>query len=477
MVHATNKGRIDVVSSLLRRGARATPTTSNQPTAFYEACAFWQRATSHEQQRAKELIDLLMEHRADPFAANYAPITPLSLVTREREEFLNILLCHAVTQNNLPLTQRLLDARADVNRVHSRRGMTPLSIACLEGHRDMVSLLLDRGAEVDPVDNNPLYGVLADERFEIAELLIRRGANPARLVRFSFGAGRSLVGELLLLDNLNGAAFLVQRFQDRLPEADVRAFYSTLFPPRRTVPDDYRPPDWLPNIPSPLTPPTGTTETIDATATGNALRSLRSDASLQDILRVLLRDPRFTRAWERAGRPTLEEVGDEAFIVDGVSVFPRGWGAQCDCTSNKIQINRDARLFYKIQVLIFETMNLVQKENFLLLDRRRASGQLGREEYTQLTERIEYNSEIWTREIHHSLGLTDAPIRNFSQVWGDVQKTHEGAHLSHADSYRSIWDNENGRRFLATKGDEVRKRADELRARRRFGSPGKAPHG
>lgn len=337
------------------------------------------------------------------------------------------------------------------------QGDFPLRLACTRNHRDAVSLLLDRGADAD----SGLHKALYCEHFEIADLLIGRGANPVKLGSHK----QSLVIDLLAFNKLRGAAYLVGKYRDRLPAIDVRAFHEVLSPVQETVPNDFALPSWLREIPSPLTPPSSG-ETIDLTAIGNALRALRRDASIHDILPILRRDPRFERAWLRAGCTTLEEVGDAAFVdAEGKSIFPSGTGAHCYPSLNKIQIHRNESLPRKIHSLIFETMNLVQKENFRIVDNRMDSGQLGREERTLLDERIEHNSETWSGEIYRSLGFTELPPRTFSQAWEMVQRTSPASSLSHADSYRTAWDRTAAKTFLATDTGRgaVQKRADEIR--------------
>ena len=86
----------------------------------------------------------------------------------------------------------LIVARADVNRC-SREGQSPLRIAALEGHQDVVFWLLAAGAETEKSQiirilglfchaATPLWVSCKKRCVEIVSLLIAEGANTARKV-------------------------------------------------------------------------------------------------------------------------------------------------------------------------------------------------------------------------------------------------------------------------------------------------------
>ena len=69
---------------------------------------------------------------------------------------------------------------ADVN-ARDDQGMTLLHWACDRDHRELATVLLDRGADVDAVDGDgmtPFHLAVLCENDDLALLLIRRGANP-----------------------------------------------------------------------------------------------------------------------------------------------------------------------------------------------------------------------------------------------------------------------------------------------------------
>ncbi len=80
----------------------------------------------------------------------------------------------------------LLVARgADVNRADAGQRWTPLHFAARDQRADLVRLLLDAGADVDPVDsfgNTPLWRAVmtAQGNLDTVHLLVARGADPRR---------------------------------------------------------------------------------------------------------------------------------------------------------------------------------------------------------------------------------------------------------------------------------------------------------
>jgi ankyrin repeat protein len=74
----------------------------------------------------------------------------------------------------------LLDHGAKVN-VRNSYGSAPLHDAALGGQREIIEMLLDRGAELDARDEEsgatPLYNAASWGKLEVVRLLIEKGAD------------------------------------------------------------------------------------------------------------------------------------------------------------------------------------------------------------------------------------------------------------------------------------------------------------
>lgn len=85
------------------------------------------------------------------------------------------LLMIASRNGNMPLLQALLARRASVNR-RNQHGDTALLMAALKPAPDAAKLLIDNGADLDPIGWTPLHYAVFSGSKAIAGLLIAKGA-------------------------------------------------------------------------------------------------------------------------------------------------------------------------------------------------------------------------------------------------------------------------------------------------------------
>ncbi|EDS33842.1 conserved hypothetical protein [Culex quinquefasciatus] len=120
-------------------------------------------------------------------------------------------LHYAVWQNNEPAVQLLLVRNADINAI-DEVGYSALHLAAEHGYNDLAKQLLDAGCKVDyrePTDDpyprttlcdEPLRLALRNRHYEVARLLLERGADPNK--RYFFGSEINLATDVESLELL-----------------------------------------------------------------------------------------------------------------------------------------------------------------------------------------------------------------------------------------------------------------------------------
>lgn len=97
-----------------------------------------------------------------------------SFVSRE------IILHHAVTNENLSGVLKVLESDVDVNHMRPP-GITPLHIACVAGNIKFVTALAEKGADIHLKTNlglSPLKLAFLFGHFSVAEYLLSQGSDP-----------------------------------------------------------------------------------------------------------------------------------------------------------------------------------------------------------------------------------------------------------------------------------------------------------
>lgn len=137
-----------------------------------------------------QVASLLISHGANIEAVGLAGETPLYMALWEGHPDVVSLLCsnkkdldiHEASALGEPeRVTELLEANPALVNHKGRQGRTPLHDAVRLGQKDVVELLIDRGADMTATDGmgwTPLYNVLDTGHIDVASLLLARGASP-----------------------------------------------------------------------------------------------------------------------------------------------------------------------------------------------------------------------------------------------------------------------------------------------------------
>lgn len=167
-----------------------------------------------------------------------------TLNEKEQRDALQSMLTMAASNGEVDRVRRILNGQAkefvDVNAPDAE-GTPPLIYASCFGHEEVVSVLLDAGAEVDKQDKNQwssLMWAMTNRHKTIAKLLLDHGASPeikssTGRTAFDFLAPNSEMSDYLhesgynignvgVTDDFYNAGFSQDRFEEEMAESEMR---------------------------------------------------------------------------------------------------------------------------------------------------------------------------------------------------------------------------------------------------------------
>ena len=205
-------GRVETVKFLLEKGADTTLRNNMGGIAIDGAKLDWTFA--------KGIISMLQLEvdEAEVKAGRNKVIELLSGQPSNSSQSHN--LWEVVAAGDLSAIKDALDDGVDLNAQDPQFGSTPLSWAALMGHTEVVTLLLERGADVNAQNRDgatPLHSAAFLGRTETVKLLLEKGADPK--LRNNTGSpaidGAKLDWEL--------SKFIIGMLKIEVNEAEVKA--------------------------------------------------------------------------------------------------------------------------------------------------------------------------------------------------------------------------------------------------------------
>jgi hypothetical protein len=159
--HANSKLGLDVATWLLSKGVSAD--SAGRLGSISGTAPLYLAADLND----LAMVQLLLGHGADPNR----------LSSGGSHNNSSLYLC--AERGSVAVAQALIAHGADVEKPDSGDGSTPLCVACLNGHLEIVQMLLQAGADPNKAKTSgttPLYFCAQGDHLPIAKLLIKAGA-------------------------------------------------------------------------------------------------------------------------------------------------------------------------------------------------------------------------------------------------------------------------------------------------------------
>ncbi|VDI25530.1 ankyrin repeat domain-containing protein 17 [Mytilus galloprovincialis] len=156
---ACEKGRIAVVRYLMKSNEDINAGKADETTALSATC----------QNGHTEVAQLLLDNKADINITNIYnqnTLTPLFLACRHG--------CHDTVKYLLDLNGQALNSRVDTTIKH-KKGWSALHVACQNGHKEVIKLLIDVGININDTTNSgstPLHKACFGGQYETVKFLL-----------------------------------------------------------------------------------------------------------------------------------------------------------------------------------------------------------------------------------------------------------------------------------------------------------------
>jgi len=156
--HAARVGAITIVKSLLDRGVNMNGGNNDGKTPLYVAAASGQR----------QVVEFLLDRGADPDSRNHYQLDRVESLGGDWQFHHQANIFEYIWYYST------------LASIRNRHGLTPLFGAALNGHREIVELLLARGATVNvrnPDGTTPIHYASQKGHFPVVRLLLDHGAD------------------------------------------------------------------------------------------------------------------------------------------------------------------------------------------------------------------------------------------------------------------------------------------------------------
>ena len=185
LAYACVKGHKEIVSLLKSCGAHLKPTLENTQ-------ALWNTALKEDQTSIvkvlfKTIYSTALNYHDEKLIDKLVSLFKQKSHSKKEPKCLCTLIKKGIEHGSKEVIQTILNHKINVSTIKTKSGATPLHIAVLHGHYELVYMLLEAGAQVNIQDNEgytPLMRALAQEKQAVLiKLLSAVGASTTLITK------------------------------------------------------------------------------------------------------------------------------------------------------------------------------------------------------------------------------------------------------------------------------------------------------